>query len=126
MEFGMIDARHAGRPYRYAYNMLGVPGAFLFGGLVKHDLATGREETFEFGPGVTGSETALAPRLGGTEEDDGYLVTFVSDLPNDRSECWIFHARAVGDGPIARVALPERISSGTHACWAPASALPGW
>ena len=54
------------------------------------------------------------------------LQVDVSDLPNDRSECWIFHARGVGDGPIARVALPERISSGTHACWAPAASLPGW
>jgi carotenoid cleavage dioxygenase len=126
MEFGMINARYGGRPHRYAYNMLGVPGAFLFGGIVKHDLATGREEVFEFGPGIYGSETAMAPRLGGTEEDDGYLVSFVSDLPEDRSECWIFHACALGDGPIARVALPERISSGTHACWAPAASLPGW
>jgi carotenoid cleavage dioxygenase len=126
MEFGMINGRHAGRPYRYAYDVTGVPGAFLFGGLVKHDVATGREEAIEFGPGVYGSETVMAPRLGSTAEDDGYLVTFVSDLPNDRSECWIFHAQALSDGPIARVRLPERIASGTHACWAPASALPGW
>ena len=26
-------------------------------------------------------------------------------------------------GPIARVRLPERVSSGTHACWAPSSSL---
>ena len=126
MEFGMINGRHAGRPYRYAYNVTGIPGAFLFGGLVKQDVATGREEAIEFGPGVYGSETVMAPRLGSAAEDDGYLVTFVSDLPNDRSECWIFHAQALRDGPIARVALPERISSGTHAWWAPAESLPGW
>jgi len=123
MEFGKIDPRRAGRPHRYAYNVTGVPGAFLFDGLVKHDLATGREEAYAFGPGVYGSETVMAPRLGSASEDDGYLLSFVSDLPNDRSECWIFSAQAVGDGPIARVSLPERISSGTHACWAPAEAL---
>jgi carotenoid cleavage dioxygenase-like enzyme len=125
MEFGMINAGTAGRPYRYHYDVTGVPGAFLFGGVVKHDVVTGREEAFEFASGVYGSETAMAPRLGSASEDDGYLVTFVSDLPNDRSECWIFHAQALSDGPLARVALPERISSGTHACWAPASALSG-
>ena len=27
----------------------------------------------------------------------------------------------ISAGPIAKVALPERIASGTHACWAPAS-----
>ena len=118
--------RAAGRPYRYAYNVTGVPGAFLFDGLVKHDLQTGREEHYALGAGVYGSETVLAPRNGSASEDDGYLVTFVSDLPNDRSECWIFSAQTVADGPIARVRLPERIASGTHACWAPASALQGW
>jgi carotenoid cleavage dioxygenase len=125
LEFGKIDPRRAGIRHRYAYDMVGVPGSFLFGGLVKHDLASGREEAFEFGPGVYGSETAMAPRLGSAGEDDGYLITLVSDLPSDRSECWILHAQDVGAGPIARIALPERISSGTHACWAPASALPG-
>jgi carotenoid cleavage dioxygenase len=126
MEFGMINARHAGRPYRYAYNVTGVPGAFLFDGLVKHDLQTGGEEHYALGAGVYGSETVMAPRIGSGSEDDGYLVSFVTDLPNDRSECWIFAAQAVGDGPLARVRLPERIASGTHACWAPAAALPDW
>jgi carotenoid cleavage dioxygenase len=123
MEFGMIHGGYAGRPYRYSYNVTGVPGAFLFDGLVKHDLATGREEQAGFGPGIYGSETVMAPRLGSRGEDDGYLITFVSDLPNDRSECWIYAAQCPADGPVARVRLPERIASGTHACWAPATAL---
>jgi carotenoid cleavage dioxygenase len=42
----------------------------------------------------------------------------VSDVPNDRSECWIFDAANVAAGPITRVALPERIASGTHTHWA--------
>jgi carotenoid cleavage dioxygenase len=70
-----------------------------------------------FGPGVFGSETVMAPRPNATSEDDGYLVTFVSDVPNDRSECLIFDAQSVSSGPICRLELPERISSGTHACW---------
>jgi carotenoid cleavage dioxygenase len=65
----------------------------------------------------------MAPRRGSTGEDDGYLVTFVIDMNADRSECWIFAAQDVPGGPIARVRLPERISSGTHSCWAPAPAL---
>jgi carotenoid cleavage dioxygenase len=44
MEFGMINGRFAGRRYRYAYNVTGVPGRFLFDGLVKHDLETGRDD----------------------------------------------------------------------------------
>lgn len=126
MEFGMINGRFGGRPYRYAYNALPHPGWFLFEGILKHDLHTGKEEAFHFGEGVFGSETVMAPRPGGTAEDDGWLVTFTTDVRNDRSECLVFDASSPGDGPLARIRLPERISSGTHACWAPASAIPGW
>jgi carotenoid cleavage dioxygenase len=123
MEFGMINGRHGGRRYRYAYNMTAPAGRFLFNGLVKHDLERGREEHYAFADGIFASETPMAPRLGSDAEDDGYLLTFVTDMNADRSECWIFAAQDLTAGPIARVALPERISSGTHACWAPASAL---
>ena len=123
MEFGMINGTHGGRPYRYTYNVTGAPGWFLFDGLVKHDLHTGTEERYAFGDGVFGSETPFAPRLGATAEDDGYLVTFTTDMVRDCSECLVFDATDITAGPIARVRLPERISSGTHACWAPATAL---
>ena len=59
----------------------------------------------------------MAPRLGSTAEDDAYLVTFSSDMVNDESHCEIFDAANPTDGPLAKVALPERISSGTHAFW---------
>ncbi len=123
MEFGMINTAVAGRRHRYSYNVTGEPGWFLFDGIVKHDLETGSEERYAFGPGVFGSETPFAPRLGSTAEDDGYLVTFTTDMPRDCSECLVFDAQRIGDGPVARIRLPERISSGTHACWAPATAL---
>jgi carotenoid cleavage dioxygenase len=125
MEFGMVNMQTCGRPYRYAYSMTAEPGMFLFDGIVKHDLVTGRDERYAFGEGVYGSETPFAPRPGATAEDDGYLVTFTTDLVRDVSECLVFDATALGDGPLARVRLPERISSGTHSCWTPASALPG-
>jgi len=123
MEFGMINAQHGGRAYRYAYNMTGKPGWFLFDGVVKHDLQSGRETRYAFGDGVYGSETPMAPRPGATAEDDGYLLSFVTDMNADRSECFVFDAANIEDGPIARVRLPERISSGTHSCWAPANTL---
>jgi carotenoid cleavage dioxygenase-like enzyme len=126
MEFGMINGAVAGRSYRYSYNMTAKPGWFLFDGLVKHDLVTGSEERYAFGDGVFGSETPFAPRSDAKGEDDGYLVTFTTDVGRDLSECLIFDATAISDGPIARVRLPERIPSGTHSCWTPESALPSW
>ena len=68
----------------------------------------------------------MAPRVGSTGEDDGYLVTITSDMNRDLSECLVFDARRLADGPIVRVRLPERVSSGTHSTWAPGSAIPGW
>ncbi|GAC1476955.1 MAG: carotenoid oxygenase family protein [Acidimicrobiales bacterium] len=123
MEFGMINQRVAGRPYRYSYNMTAPKGWFLFDGIVKHDVVRGREERFTFGEGVYGSETPMAPRAGAAAEDDGYLVTFTTDMVNDRSECLVIDAGDIAAGPIARIRLPERISSGTHSCWAPSAAL---
>ncbi|HVV36933.1 MAG TPA: carotenoid oxygenase family protein [Acidimicrobiales bacterium] len=121
MEFGMINGRHGGRPYRYTYNMTGVEGWFLFDGIVKHDVVTGAETRYAFGDGVFGSETPFAPRSGATAsaEDDGYLVTFTTDVNNDCSECLVLDAADIAAGPIARIRLPERISSGTHSYWLP-------
>jgi carotenoid cleavage dioxygenase-like enzyme len=122
MEFPMINQRYAGRPYRYVYNMTTQPGWFLFDGVVKVDLQTGAEERYAFGEGVFGSETPMAPRpvaaSGDGAEDDGYLVTFTTDMERDCSECLVLDATDIAAGPVARIRLPERISSGTHSCWA--------
>ncbi len=94
-------------------------GWFGFKGIVKQDVQSGREEVFELPSGVHASETVMAPRPDARAEDDGYLVTFTMDTNADRSHCMILDAKSPADGPIARVALPERICSGTHAFWYP-------
>jgi carotenoid cleavage dioxygenase len=125
-EFGMINAGYAGGKYRYTYAATGRPSWFLFDGLVKHDLHTGSEQRFAFEDGVYGSETAMAPRVGSTAEDDGYLVTLTTDMNDDASYCLVLDAARVADGPVCKLALPERISSGTHSTWAPGSQLRRW
>ena len=55
--------------------------------------ATGAEERYAFGDGVFGSETPFAPRPDATAEDDGYLVTFTTDMNRDCSECLVFDAQ---------------------------------
>ena len=44
----------------------------------------------------------------------------------DASYCLVFDAARVGDGPVCKLQLPERISSGTHCTWAPGRDLPRW
>lgn len=125
-EFGMINADYLTRDYRYVYAASGKPGWFLFDGLVKHDLRTGSEERFDFGDGVYGSETAMAPRVGGAGEDDGYLVTLTTDMNADASYCLVFDAARVSAGPVCKLALPERVSSGTHSTWVAGAELRRW
>ncbi len=124
-EFGMLNATALTTPHRYVYAATGDPDRFLFNGLVKHDLVAGTETAIALEPGVFCSETVLAPRVGSTGEDDGYLVTFTMDLNADASYCVIYDAADPAAGPVCRLRLPERISSGTHATWAARSELAG-
>ena len=98
----------------------------MFDGLVRHDLKTGSEEKYSFGEGVYGSETAVAPKIGGTSEEDAYLVTIISDMGADASYCVVFDAARVSDGPVCKLKLPERESSGTHSTWAAGEELRRW
>ena len=120
LEFGMINCRQWGSPYRYSYNMVAHPGSFLFDGVMRYDHTTGASQQHLFGEGRYGSESPMAPCFDAQEEDDGYVVSFVSDLQTDRSECLVLNARDLDAGPVARIMLPHRISSGTHSCWADA------
>lgn len=118
LEFGTINQRYAGRKHRYVYSSVSKPGWFLFSGLCKHDVRTGDSWCVEFGAERYGSEPGFAPRVGAQSEDDGYIVTFVTDMVEDRSECLLLDAADVAAGPVCRIILPHRISSGTHATWA--------
>ena len=120
LEFGMINAEYWARPYRYSYNMIAHPGSFLFDGILRYDHKTGQSQQYFFGEGRFGSESPMAPCHDSQAEDDGYIVSFVSDLKQDRSECIVLDARCIEAGAVARIILPHRISSGTHACWADA------
>lgn len=74
--------------------------------------------------GVFGSEAPFAPRPGGTAEDDGWVLTFVTDTSTWRSECWVFEAPRIAAGPVARVELPARVPAGFHAAWVPGEQWP--
>ena len=123
LEFGMMNQRYLGLPYRYAYSTTSKPGWFLFNGFVKHDMATGESWSLELPEGRYGSEAPFAPRVGAVDEDDGYLVSFVTDENRGTSECILIDCKRFAEGPVCRIALPHKISSGTHAHWADRVAL---
>ncbi|WP_417482413.1 carotenoid oxygenase family protein [Maricaulis sp.] len=118
LEFGSFNQERAGTRTRYAYSTTTKPGWFLFTGAVKHDYETGQSQSLSFGEGRFGSEAPFAPRIGAVDEDDGYLVSFITDMNEDRSECVLIDCKNFEAGPVCRIILPHRISSGTHATWA--------
>jgi len=125
LEFGMINAKYAGRKYRYAYSTTTKPGWFLFNGFVKTDLETRTSTEFMLPDGVYASEAPFAPKIGGTDEDDGYLVSFLTNENTGTSECVLIDAKRLADGPVCRIALPHKLCSGTHAVWAGRDMLEG-
>ncbi|APG63612.1 apocarotenoid-15,15'-oxygenase [Sphingorhabdus lutea] len=118
LEFGMINQKYAGRKYQYGYSAVPEPGWFLFRGLVKHDLQNGTREEVQFGEGRFGSEAPFVPRINAVDEDDGYIISYIADMNLDRSECVIYDAKKLSQGPVCQIILPERICSGTHSTWA--------
>jgi carotenoid cleavage dioxygenase len=119
VEFPLPDTELYGAKTRFSYHQYLPEDMYTveFRALVKYDHETGVRTTYDYGEGWFASESPFARRLGGKEEDDGYVVTIVTHAGKLRSECWVFAAKEIERGPIARVALPSRVPSGFHAKW---------
>jgi carotenoid cleavage dioxygenase len=125
-EFPSINQGLVGRRSRYAYNMhISPEKSLLFDGLIKYDVEAGTSDTYWFGDGRWGSEAPFAPRPGATREDDGYLVSYVYDEREARSDVAVLDAADLTAGPLCRIRLPVRVPLGFHATWIPAERLPG-
>lgn len=123
-EFPMINAAMTGRKTRYAYNQsFDISDVLRFDGIIKYDTETGKTQEYSYGAGVFGSESPFIPKPGSVAEDDGYVITYVTDENSDTSEALLFHAGRVDDGPIARIKLPQRVPLGFHACWVDGSKI---
>lgn len=127
-EFPTINMDVQGVPSRYSYHV-SIPTdreTMVFDGLIKYDTRTGRSQSLRFEEGWYGSESPFAPRLNGSgEEDDGYLVSFVSNEAEGRSEIHVIDASDIEAGPVARVKLPVRVPAGFHSTWVPGTEM-GW
>ncbi|MFF2193913.1 carotenoid oxygenase family protein [Streptomyces sp. NPDC058157] len=116
-EFPAINDAHTGADYRYSY-AIAFPGAGLSGyHTAKLDSRTGEQLLFAHGEGRMPGEAVFAPAAGATAEDDGYLLTVVSDVKADTSELLVL---AAGDlSTVAAVELPRRVPAGIHGHWIP-------
>jgi carotenoid cleavage dioxygenase-like enzyme len=120
VEFPRVDDRRVGRPHRIGWT---VENLADFGErkmqLVKYDLASGRSDVHDFGPGCMPSEAVFVPAGPDAGEDEGWMVQYVYDHARDGSDFVILDAGNVSKKPVARVRLPQRVPFGFHGNWVP-------
>ncbi len=114
-EFPVINNRYGGLPSRYSYHVtLADTDVILFDALVKMDSLTGTSQKFKFPEGCFGSEVQFAPRHNSNAEDDGYLISFVTNMESMKGEIQIFPAEDLSKGPLCRLIVPQQIPPGFH------------
>ncbi len=119
-------------PHRYGYSAvigevsratIAMSGDFAdqaFGNaLLKHDLARGTTQAYEFGRDATAGEAVFVPTTADAPEDDGYVMAFVHNPDRGASDLVILAAQDFGGEPVARVRLPARVPLGFHGSWIP-------
>ena len=107
VEFCLPDTDLYGTRTRYSYHQHLPPDSYTvdYHALVKYDHEDGSCVRYDYGEGKVASEAPFAPRVGGTGEDDGYVVTVVSDVRTLDSECWVFSARDIASGEVWRTLI---------------------
>jgi carotenoid cleavage dioxygenase len=90
---------------------------FDFNGVMQYDYRLGTSAHYTYGPTQVSGEHIFAADPDGTAENDGWLMTFVTDAETDASELAIIDARDVSAGPVARIQMEARVPIGFHANW---------
>jgi carotenoid cleavage dioxygenase-like enzyme len=119
--FPRIDDRRTGLLNRYTWAVAPRPGerpsTDAPAGVVKYDLRDGTSSFHDFGPSVSCGEPVFVPADGSTDEDTGFLMTYLYDRAADTSSFVVLDAADMSADPIATVALPQRVPHGFHGSW---------
>ncbi|HEY1698206.1 MAG TPA: carotenoid oxygenase family protein [Trebonia sp.] len=119
-EMPRLDDRLVGSKYRYGYFSSRDNGVST---LIKQDLDNAVSESYAYGPGRFGMEAVFVPRTAESAEDDGWLMTYVTDMRTRTSEIVILHSQDLAAGPVAVIHIPHRVPIGFHGNWVPDSEL---
>ena len=76
------------------------------GTILKYDRERARSSELGVGQGCMPGEPVFVPAEGGTNEDDGYLMTYVYDADQDSSRFVVLDAATMDSEPIASIELP--------------------
>ncbi len=117
-EFPRTNDSLLGIRQRFSYNpRIARAPQLLFDGLIKYDTENGDSSTWAYGEKRWGGEASFAPAIGGSAEDDGYLITFLYDEGRNQSELLVMDARDLAAGPVATIIIPQRVPIGYHTQW---------
>jgi carotenoid cleavage dioxygenase len=116
-----IDRRYAGRPNRHGWRVETRPAVddVVLAGAVHVDAKTGTETRWDPGPQHSSGEWLFVPS--GPDEAEGVVMTYTYDRAAGTSSLVVLDARDIAAGPIALIALPQRVPYGFHATWVPAT-----
>jgi carotenoid cleavage dioxygenase-like enzyme len=116
-EFPTVNEDRLGSPTDFSY-AVAFPGSGLEEhAIVKLDTRTGERVLSLQGPRRHVGEAVFVGRPNPRTEDDGWLLTIVSDLGANSSELLVLDARDLHQQ--AAVRLPRRVPSGIHGSWIP-------
>jgi carotenoid cleavage dioxygenase-like enzyme len=113
IEFPRVDDRRVGREHRFGYAIHA--DAELGGAIVKYDLAAGTSQRRCFGAAAMPSEATFVAASSGTNEDEGWLLTYLYDGVRELSDFVILDARDLSI--VATVELGRRVPFGFHGIW---------
>ncbi|GAV60874.1 RPE65 domain-containing protein [Cephalotus follicularis] len=112
LEAGMVNRNMLGRKTRFAYLALAEPWPKV-SGFAKVDLSTGEVNKYIYGEERYGGEPLFLPTDPNSEkEDQGYILTFVHDEKQWKSELQIVNAITLQ--LEATIQLPSRVPYGFH------------
>ena len=118
-EFPRVNDGLTGRRTRFGYACPQRTWDFEFDfeGVVKYDFATDTSVAHYYAGSEVSGEHVFAPDPAGSSEDDGWLLSFVTDRATQQSQLVILDARDVAAEPVARVQMAARVPLGFHANW---------
>ena len=116
-EFPSVAPKMQGRAHRFAYLGRCHGARPWFTGVAKYDYATRTNVYFDFSEYEFAGEPMFAPRAGGVDEDDGFVLVEVYNGAIKRSALVVFDARDLKSGPVARLWLSRHLPFGFHGLW---------
>ncbi|HVJ19810.1 MAG TPA: carotenoid oxygenase family protein [Polyangiaceae bacterium] len=118
-EFPRINDDCSAGEYRYAYTAHWWGDRAYTGPAYKHDVRDATTEVHDFGSGRATLEPVFVQRRDATDEDDGYVMSYVYDATRNASDVVILSAQDFASDPLAVIELPVRVPFGFHGGWVP-------